>query len=77
MGDGGTWGGAGGTWMWLLTWLVVLLVVGVGYLPYAAVRRSADRASDPVLEELRVAYARGDRSDEEFERWRERLRREE
>ena len=32
---------------------------------------------DTALEELRIAYARGDLSDEGFERRRERLRREE
>lgn len=68
----------GGAWTWLLMWLVMLLVVGgIGYLIYGGVRQSADAGSDPALEELRGAYARGDISDEEFERRRERLRREE
>jgi putative membrane protein len=33
--------------------------------------------TDPALEELRMAYARGDLSEEEFEERRERLRQEE
>lgn len=49
--------------------IIVLLVVVVG------VRALADREGrDEALEELRQAYARGDISDEEFERRRERLR---
>lgn len=75
MADSGMWGDAGG--MWLLMWLVVLTVVGgVGYLFYRVIRRSADSVPDPALEELRVAYARGDLSDEEFEERHERLQRE-
>lgn len=77
MWDGGTWDGTGATWMWLLMWLVFLAVIlGVGYLLYSAARRPGGRATDAALEELRVAYARGDLSDEEFEERRERLRRE-
>ena len=74
----GTWDGTGATWMWLGMWLFPLLVlVGIGYLVYAAVRRSSTGAaeSDPALEELRLAYARGELTDEEFETRRERLRR--
>ena len=73
--DGGTWGGSNATWMWLLMWLVGLAVVaGVGYLLYRVVRGSV-RGADPAVEELRAAYARGDLSDEEYERRRERLQR--
>jgi putative membrane protein len=76
MADGGTWGNAGGTWTLLLMWFVMFAVVAsIGYLIYRAVRRSADSVSDAALEELRVAYARGDLSDDEFEERRERLRR--
>lgn len=74
---GGMWGGTGGGWMWLVMWFVPLLViVGVGYLVYAGVRRADTEGDDAALEELRIAYARGDLSDEEFEHRRERLRRE-
>lgn len=75
MGDVGMWGGAG--WMWLLMWLVVLAVaVGIGYLLYRGFRRTDGQREDAALEELRVAYARGELSDEEFETRRNRLQRE-
>ncbi|MFT4921096.1 MAG: putative membrane protein [Haloarculaceae archaeon] len=78
MTDGWMWGGTGGGWVWLGMWLVMLLVIGgIGYLVYTGTRRTGDRESDSAVEELRHAYARGDLSDEEFERRRERLRREE
>lgn len=76
----GWWGGTGGRlpWLWgvgmLLAWLVPL--VGAGYLLYRAAR-SGSSAADPALEELRLAYARGDLSEEEFEERREKLGREE
>ena len=46
-----------------LVWLVLL--VGVGYVVYRAVAAPGD--DDPALEELRLAYARGDLTEEEFE----------
>lgn len=74
MWNGGAWGGTGSTW--LVGWLVMLAVVGgVGYLVYRAVRHPTDRGTDPALEELRTAYARGELSDEEFEERRRRLER--
>ena len=73
----GAWGGTGAAWMWLLMWVVILaVVVGLGYLLYRAIGRSTGPETDPALEELRVAYARGELSDEEFEERRARLRRE-
>lgn len=50
-----------------LVWLVVL--VGGGYLLYRglAASQTSGARSDAALEELRVAYARGDLTDEEFE----------
>lgn len=74
--DGGMWGvaGSGGSWTWLAMWLVTLLVVvGAGYLLSTRLGRDGEDASDPAIEALRLAYARGDLSDEEFERRRERL----
>ncbi|MGQ4554371.1 SHOCT domain-containing protein [Halobellus sp. GM3] len=86
--DGGMWGpmhdgGGGGTvwWVVVLLWRLLLLVtlVGGGYVLYRAASgdrgETADRR-DPAMEELRGAYARGDISEEEYERRRERLRRE-
>ena len=73
----GAWNGTpGATWPWLLAWAVhVALFLGLGYLLYRALRGSATRRTDPALEELRQAYARGDISEEEFEERRERLER--
>jgi putative membrane protein len=80
MGPGGTWGDAGAPgWVLVLGVVTRLLflavVVGVGYLLYRAVTTGRS-GSDRALEELRVAYARGDVDDEEFERRRETLERE-
>lgn len=75
--NGGVWGGAGTTWMSLLMWLVVLSIVGgLGYLLYRAIHRPLEGETDPAIEELRIAYARGELSDEEYEERRERLQRE-
>ena len=77
MWNGGMWDGTGATWMWLLMWLVPLLILlGAGYLLYGAISDSGGRRTDPAIEELRAAYARGELSDEEFEQRRERLDRE-
>lgn len=50
-----------------LVWLAVL--VGLGYVVYRAVVApgAADERADPAMEELRLAYARGDLTDDEFE----------
>lgn len=76
MGNGGMWGGTGATWMWFVMLVVPLLVLlGIGYFLYNVVRQSDEGRTDSALEELRAAYARGDVSDEEFEKRRDRLRR--
>ena len=56
-----------------LVWLVV--IVGIGYLVYRGLLKGAEPGTtvDPALEELRLAYARGDLTDEEFEDRRETL----
>jgi putative membrane protein len=79
---GGMWGtgmwGADGTSGWMLIIgmgmpLVFLAVfVGAIYLVYRAMT-TQDNTSDPAVAELRSAYARGDLSDEEYERRRDRL----
>jgi putative membrane protein len=82
MGYGGMMGGYGTTSGWwplvgMLVPLVFLLVLlGEGYL---LVRRVTDSQSarNPAIEELRMAYARGDLSDKEFEERRNRLERSE
>jgi putative membrane protein len=65
-------GGAGGLW-WVGAMLLPLLVLAVlGYAAYRLV--SSGKDTDAALEELRLAYARGDLSDEEYETRHERLR---
>jgi len=80
----GMWGGhmwGDGTipgWMFIVGILMQLLflaaLVGGGYLIYRAVPRDASD-SDQALEELRLAYARGELTDEEYEQRREALER--
>ncbi|MFD1599151.1 SHOCT domain-containing protein [Halobellus rarus] len=69
----GTAGGAGGWWVVALLWrlLLVAALVAGGYLLYRAA--SGDERSDSAIDELRSAYARGDLSEEEYDRRRERL----
>ncbi|EJN57454.1 putative membrane protein [Halogranum rubrum] len=82
MGYGSMMGGYGTTGGWwpvvgMLVPLVFLLVLlGGGYLLF---RRVTDSQSsrNPALEELRMAYARGDLTDEEFEARQNRLERSE
>ncbi|ELY46727.1 SHOCT domain-containing protein [Natronorubrum sulfidifaciens] len=72
MGDGGMWNGTGSSW--LVLWLLPLgVIAALGYLLYRAVRPPTGDDTDPALAELRMAYARGDLSDEEFEERRQRL----
>lgn len=71
----GLWTDTGGMgWIGVLMWLgFLVLILGGGYLTYKAVVRTTEQAPDAALEELRIAYARGDLSDEEFDQRRERL----
>lgn len=59
-----------------LVWLVVL--IAIGYLLYRGLIGGvgSTMTNDRALEELRVAYARGELSDEEFEERRATLSRE-
>lgn len=70
----GAWTGTG-AWLILLMMIVPLLILaGLGYVIYRSTVSSPEQQTDGALEELRRAYARGDISDEEFERRREKLR---
>ncbi|SNZ03705.1 putative membrane protein [Natronoarchaeum philippinense] len=81
---GGMWGGgmwSDGTipgWMFIVGILMQLLflaaLVGGGYLIYRVVTGS-ESGSDQALEELRLAYARGELTDDEYEQRREALQR--
>lgn len=74
MWNGGMWDGTGATWTWLLMWVIMLLIlVGGGYVLYRAISQTNGDGTDTALEELRLAYARGDLSDEEFDERRTRL----
>ncbi|GAA0219208.1 SHOCT domain-containing protein [Halobaculum roseum] len=81
---GGMWGGGmwgDGTmpgWLFVVGIVMQLLflvaLVGGGYLIYRAITGDASDA-DHALEELRLAYARGELTDEEYEQRREALER--
>lgn len=79
MGDYGGMVGYSPLWGVGMTLLWLLVLGGVGYTVYRVLAGdgSVAETADPALEELRVAYARGELTDEEFEERRERLRREE
>lgn len=74
----GMWNGAIPVWAFLFAAISQLAFFGLlalgAYLLYRALTGD-DRSTDPALEELRVAYARGDLSEEEFERRRDTLQR--
>lgn len=76
--DHGMWGAADGASWWMLflgagpQLLFLALLVVAGYLGYRALTAPGG-STDPAMDELRSAYARGDLDDEEFERRRDRL----
>ena len=84
MGESGMWGGGlweGGPmpgWLFVAGVVMQLLflfaLVGGGYLVYRRATEDRRDLEDPP-EELRLAYARGDLADEEYEQRRERLER--
>ena len=75
MGSYGGMGGFGVSPIWgiavSLVWLVVL--VGGGYLVYRWATGAGSIGTDPAMEELRLAYARGDVTEEEYEARRSKL----
>lgn len=79
MWGGGMWGdGTLSGWMFvvgiMMQLLLLAIVVGGGYLVYRVVTGSGSE-SDRALEELRLAYARGELTDDEYEQRRETLKR--
>lgn len=70
---GGGWGLFGGAMGgWGLLWMGLLLAIPV-YLVFALVTRADDRTDERPLSVLHERYARGELTDDEFERRRERL----
>ena len=70
----GMMGGMGGTgtamspvWGFGMMLLFLLVLVGIGYALYRAFTSEKIAPTDRALEELRVAYARGELTQEEFE----------
>ena len=76
MWGGGMWGDTVPGWLWLVGLLVQLgVLVAIVALGYYVVRAiTGDDGTDPAVAELRAAYARGDLTDEEYERRLDRLR---
>ncbi|WP_433633557.1 SHOCT domain-containing protein [Halomicrococcus sp. NG-SE-24] len=70
MGPG--YGGQISVWGWGMMLVPLLFVLGFGYVLYRALT-GENSGNDAALEELRMAYARGDISEEEFESRREQL----
>ncbi|WP_276274313.1 SHOCT domain-containing protein [Haloarcula litorea] len=72
---GGGWGLFGGAMgLWGLLWMGLLIAVPL-YLVFALTGRDGDRSDERPLSVLRERYARGELSDDEFERRREQLER--
>lgn len=70
---GGGWGLFGGTMgLWGLLWMGLLIAIPA-YLLYTFLSRGRDERADPPLTVLRERYARGELSEAEFDRRRERL----
>jgi putative membrane protein len=65
-------------WLWPLVMMIgwLLLLVGAGYVGYRWLSGGGSLGEDPALRELRLAYARGELSEEEYEERRAKLRRE-
>lgn len=65
--------GTGSSVMMLLPAIVLLVLVGAGYVLYDRLGDGSGRETDDALEVLRIAYGRGELSDEEFENRRYKL----
>jgi putative membrane protein len=75
----GQYGSTGGWWPFvgmLIPLIFLLVLIGGSYLVFRRVSETQP-SHNPAMEELRLAYARGDLTDEEFEARREKLERSE
>jgi putative membrane protein len=61
-------------WAFALMFLLLVVVLGMGYMFSKSVESVAMSRPDPALEELRIAYARGEITREEFRERRTDLR---
>ena len=70
----GQYGSTGGWWFvgMLVPLVFLLVIVGGGYLLFRRMGDTQD-SQNPAMEELRMAYARGDLTEEEFEARRAQL----
>ena len=77
--NGGMAGGVSPLWGVVMMLVWVLVLGGIGYLLYRGFvgRTGSSGTTDPALRELRMAYARGDLTEEEFEERRAKLSRQE
>ena len=66
-GTGGTGTAMSPVWGFGMMLLFLLILVGIGYALYRAFTSDITAPTDRALEELRVAYARGELTQEEFE----------
>lgn len=78
-GAGHMWEGTdpGGTGWWLSVTLMMaiplILLLLIGYVIYRSLADGSTSSPDPAIQQLKEAYARGELSDEEFDRRLERL----
>lgn len=74
---GGMWGTEmtmSPAWGFGMMLLFLLVLAGIGYVLYRVFTGERVAPTDPALEELRIAYARGELTQEEFEQRREDLK---
>ena len=53
-------------WTFALMCLLLVAVLGIGYMLFRSVESVATNRPDPAIEELRIAYTRGESTREEF-----------
>ena len=79
-GAGHMWEGSalGGTGWWISVILMMaiplIVLILIGYVIYRALANGSTGSTDPAIQQLKEAYARGEISDEEFDRRLDRLK---